>query len=230
MAAIELNNTPLKNDANLQGYWRMEDNWNDSSPNGYTLTPSGSPTFATAQFGKGGSFAAASNQYASITNAAGGNLNITGSQTWIAWVKPTTLANNKRFISKLNTDFSHYRLLYQVADGTLYFLITGLSTNPGLSAILQTGSWQMIAGRYDASLNKLAVFHKIGSTESKNEVDVTGSPGAVTGPFVLSSDSTTGHQNGMMDDVAIFDRALTDAELSAYYNGTLATGNFFQFM
>ena len=36
------------NEAGLVGYWRFNNNYNDSSPNSSTLTPSGSPVFSTS--------------------------------------------------------------------------------------------------------------------------------------------------------------------------------------
>jgi hypothetical protein len=35
------------NESNLQGYFRLENNYNDTTANGNTLTPSGSPVFST---------------------------------------------------------------------------------------------------------------------------------------------------------------------------------------
>ena len=42
----EIYTNHLYSDASLQGYWRLEDNGNDSSPNGYNLTGT-APTLTT---------------------------------------------------------------------------------------------------------------------------------------------------------------------------------------
>src|SRR3990167_8791758 len=93
--AVPIVSTALYNDANLQGYWRLEDGYIDESGNGYTLSPSGSPTFVTGQFQKALNLVNTSSQYANNAAAA---CRITGSQTFICWIKPTGLGTAFRAI------------------------------------------------------------------------------------------------------------------------------------
>ena len=95
----EIRRTALYSDASLQGYWRLETDGTDSSANGYNVSGT-APTYTTGRYGNGGDFEASSSQYLAIAGSSSANLNITGSQTWSAWVKLEGLATNGRIMCR----------------------------------------------------------------------------------------------------------------------------------
>ena len=129
--ALEIINSPLYLDANMQGYWRLEANGNDSSANGYNLAGT-APTHTTGKFGNGADFESASSQYISIANASCPNLAITGSRTLSAWIKVESItASNQGIISKLGESNAYrgYVLRVSGTTGKVAIGITSLTTN-----------------------------------------------------------------------------------------------------
>src|SRR3990172_9013411 len=173
----ELSTLSLGSDANLQGYWRLEDNYTDSSSNAYTLTASGSPVFAAGKFGQAVDLEETSSQYAFRAAASVPNLRITTSQTWGCWVKPES-ANTSRNCAMGILDaaaiHTYVVLKHQgvVSGDAPTFEIAGLT--PALvtaDSALSLGVWQLLVGRYNSSDNTLAIF--INTT--KKSVSVTAS-------------------------------------------------------
>ena len=103
-ARREINANWLLNDANLQGYWRLESDGSDESSNGYDLTNSGA-SFVTGKFGNGVDLELTESDYLYIVDASCPNLEISGSQTWSAWVKAESSVPPGRYaiISKRDT-------------------------------------------------------------------------------------------------------------------------------
>lgn len=163
-------------------------------------------------------FESTSSQYASIANGSCPNLEITGSQTWECWVKPESFANNKRFMGKVNNDFSAYRLLYQLADASVIFVIIGLSDTVGLGAgALVAGVWQHLAGVYDATAGEMYLYI---NGELKDQATVTGTISAVTGTgqFAVGSDGVSGHSDGLIRNARVWNVARTQAQIRADMN------------
>lgn len=226
--AIELFNSTLFSDANLQGYWRLESDCSDSGPNGYNLTEVSTPGHATGMFGNGLDCEASTPSYASLADASCANLEISGSQTWGFWFKPESIgifhapmdkggAANAHGILILNTNYP-------------YFQLTGLTTNPNVThtTAVSAGTWYFICGVYDSANSKL----KIWVNDTKVEVTASGTASDTNGVFYLGQDSGGTDCDGIIDDAFIFNRALTDAEVTARYNGTdaLVSGTFLAFL
>ena len=207
----ELFYSALINDANLQGYWRMEDNWNDSSPNGYNLTATNTPTFVTGKFGKAGNFVAASEQYATHSNPA--NCNVATSQTFLAVIKATSVTDYA--ILGFSGSALEARRRFLTQTSVLKFNADGLTPSVVSSGITLDTGIHFIAARYNSATGKLAIF----VDGSKTEVDVTGSVTNSNSNFSIGKQGVySGFSfDGWIDDVAIFDRALTDLEITNLY-------------
>lgn len=206
----ELFNHYLKNDANLQGYWRMENDWNDSSVNAYHLTPTNSPTFTAGKFNLAGNFASVSSQYASIADVSCPNLEISGNQTLALWFKPTTIAL-MNLIGKNGATNQHQ--LYMDADGKINSNFSGLSvagnTHP---LILVAAQWYFIVFTYDGTNTKIYVDNVV------NSVAATGTTNDTNSPFYFGRDNSGTYLNGVIDDVAVWNRALSANEVKSIYN------------
>ena len=220
----EINTLSLLSDPNLQGYWRMEDNWNDSSANGYNLTANNSPTFVTGKFGKAGNFVSASSQSSSIARASCANIRISGSQSWGCWVNPTTLSSYQAVMGMANTDGSNSATILLSADSgnVVYFTLPGLTTNTQVnsgSATLTTGSWQHIVGVYNTATSTLKIY--INGVEA-NSVTASGSKTDISsGAFRIGARGDASvFVNSAVDDVFIFNRALTADEILTIYRDT----------
>lgn len=220
MAAVELGSTPLFSDANLQGYWKLEANGNDSGPNGYNLSGVNTPTFVTGKFGNGTDLESGSTQYFEIADASCANLEISGSQTWGAWVKPETETGLKGILCKGNS-----KRLW-VNNSVYTFDLSGLTTNSAVTSSVSpvSGSWDFVVGVYDSANSKLKIF----VNGTKTEVTSSGSATDTNSLFHIGNQ--VAHNipyDGIVDDAFVFNRALTDSEVSNLYTGNFSSGSFF---
>lgn len=201
---------------NLQGLWHFNGNLTDSSPNGYTLTNNGS-TDVVAKFGNGRNFVSASSQYATIADASCPNLELSGSQTWVAWVKLATLADFHCVMAKTNTvNSTDHRLLVD-STGAVLFQLTGLSTNIQVTSTnrVTAGIWACLTAVYDSSEQRLKVW----VDGTKTEVVASGSANDSNGDFSVGRLGSAGsfYFNGVIDEVAIYSRAWSDSEVRSYF-------------
>lgn len=215
----ELYQSPLFQKSSLKGYWRGEDNLNDSSPSGYNLTGSGTPTYVTGKAGKAIQFLQASNQYASIADASCPDLEISGSQTWLAWVKPVSIYDYGRFMAKDPAGGTAKNLTLD-NTGAVTFALAGLTTNATITSdeVINTDAFYLVCGVYDSSASKL----KIWINGTKKEVTASGSATDGNGIFTLGRSAYAAfpfQANIQIDEAAIFSEALTDEEVERYYNG-----------
>ncbi len=218
-----IRDTVLFHDTALKGYWLLDGDFKDAFSSSYDLTPNNSPTFVSGQYGQSAQFVAASNQNAYQAIATAPNIDTTGSQTWVCWIKFTTFISYESLMSLANSDGSVNRSLIgsnDSAEHSLYWQIPGLSTaqinTTGFT--FNTGVWYHIAGVYDSAVPELRIYI---NGVSNNSSSTSGTPTAIGGgnpnnAFALASrgDSATVYPlNGVLDDAAIFTRALTAAEI-----------------
>lgn len=207
---LEIKNNALYTDANLQGYWRLESDGTDSSANTYNL--SGTVVgYVTSVFGNGADFEASSSNYLEIAGASCPNLNITGSQTWLAWIKIESLATNGRLFGKKK----NAKEFVVNSDGTLLFQHAGLSAaNISTTTTLSTGVWYHIVFRYNGAKSSIWI-----NGAKDKEIDATGSMTSYATNFALgrNPDTPSDYFDGVIDDAAVFNRALSDAEIEQLY-------------
>lgn len=204
---LELAKTSLVSDANLQGYWRLESDGTDSSGNGYTLSPGTAPTYTTGKFGNGADFETTSSQY--ITRSEAG-LRFNGAKTISCWIKPESLYGDQYFVGLWNSSPNNYYQLKIDSSGGLTFQVGGVSGAVTSDAKVSIGSWYHVAGSWDGTTYSVYVngTKKSGASGgSELSQDAGGFSIGRTGDYA------GGYFDGIIDDVAVFDRALTDAEI-----------------
>ena len=223
MARQAIYQTSLLGDSNLQGYWKAESNVNDSGPNGYNLTASGSPTYVTGAFGTGINLVRASSQYANITEAAAPNLDITSDLTCYAWIKGATFPGVNSVLAKFSNANTGY-ILYVDSAAKLNFTCSGLNTNTTVihTTVMSTGVWYQVVGTYNSTTQKLSAY------VNGVEVQVTAS-GSTTNNAVFfglgasaqgAGDTAANYFDGGIDEAAVFNRALTATEIASLYDGS----------
>ena len=97
-----------------------------------------------------------------------------------------------------------FRPLLTVAGSFVYF-----SGN----TLVQVGQWYHVAMTYDGSFLKLYVNGNLDGSAA-----ATGPIATSTQPFRIGGDETGWFFNGLVDELAFYSRALTDAEVQAIYN------------
>ena len=143
------------------------------------------------------------------------SLNITSTITLSAWVKPTTNITSQNFpmfIAKgINSD---YMLFANSGTGTARmrlgasYLIDSIST-------ISTNVWTHIVGTYDGSNLKIYL-----NGSSDNTVPQSGAIPSTSGSLQIAAANTGNKFNGSIDEVAIWNTALTATQVQSIYDGT----------
>ncbi len=206
-------NPPTK--TGLVGHWKLDEGTgikaNDSSASVNSGTLVGGPTWTTGKLGKALNFNGSS-QY---INA--GTQSVTGSFALSCWVKTNTITVYQRCVEK--GMYSNGWLLgitnlgkadFTVGDGATYRQRAGLTT-------LDTNKWYHITGVYDSSVQKMYIY--LNGVLDNTPLDITG--------YVIANPSNSvqiGAElsasylfNGSIDDVRIYNRTVSVAEIAALY-------------
>jgi len=148
-------------------------------------------------------------------SSAGGSLGTTVKNlqtiTVALWVNPDTIPGSgiARYISLGNEKAV---LRSQNAKLNFYMKIGGALKGISVANVLQAGQYQHIAGTYDGST--LRVYRngsEVGSLAATGTVDTSGSQ-------VFTSSGSESF-DGRLDDIRIYNRALSASEITTLYNG-----------
>jgi hypothetical protein len=214
----------------LVGHWELDETTGtvaaDSSGNGNNGTLMNGPTPSTdipaaiSGFSdRSLSFTAAADT--SVTVPDSPSLGITGSITLSAWIKPTVDATIQQGIVEkwtAATGQSGYFLRLSSGECLTFCLLQApgtveITTTPRAIAL---NVWTHVAGVYDSDTQTLMIY--VNGTQDPT----TGTgPGPVDGPGLLMIGNAQGSNQftGLIDDVRVYSRALTAAEVAALASG-----------
>ena len=244
-AAAEFYCTSLYNDANYLYYYRLEGL--TEAKGGTSLTNVGSMSFNPAMFNNGAD-SGTSNGTKLLYNAN----NYAGQITISAWVKPYAIPAGTGnasgwMIGAVGSSTNHVTngIIYVGNGGAPFVLFArqkqGVAEDDAsYSTTLSTTTFTMLTATWDGASMYLYVNGTQQSSASSSNANGSGSPDATLsmycadpgGYFTGYADNRTsntcgGHPfSGLIDDFVVMSRALTSAEVSGLYNGTLsASGN-----
>ncbi|MCF7836107.1 hypothetical protein K9N08_00405, partial [Candidatus Gracilibacteria bacterium] len=213
----------------LVGYWPMDGDWADDSTNSNNGTAAGGATFTdSGKWGEAGSFDGV-DDYVSAASVDLG-LNGTSEMSISGWFYIDTITPAQRLVQKQIVDgwSSISLMIYAGGSVSLSAQNSSLSQYPtwATSSAITTG-WHHIIGTFDKNnidssdgkiyidgVDQSTTFSALGYTssftiqESSNNLLFGARPVTLTYPF-----------DGKMDDVAIYNRALSATEILQMYNG-----------
>ncbi len=209
----------------LVGYWKFDENTgtavNDSSGWNNNGTINSLPGWISGQVVNALNFRGESfNDYVSVPIPNGiPNSKVTVS----AWINLTADKTPGQFNRIINNNWDvggGAWLLYTNNQGDLYFGVKGLSGieyrdgNPG--SRLQNNRWYHAVGVYDGTTVKVYLNGESGSGNSliPNQTLYAG------GSIDVGGITLTNRMYGKIDDVRIYNRALSDSEIKSLYNAT----------
>jgi hypothetical protein len=147
------------------------------------------------------------------------SLAITNNLTIAAWVKRTGAgSSNEIIVSKYNGGQHSYRLFFHSTDVVRWWLSKDGGTNNRAyldSTITITDTnWHFIAATFESGTLKIYIdgVDKTGSGEG-NISSIFES----TEPLFIGQENSSSYFNGLIDDVRIYDRALSAEEVMAIY-------------
>jgi hypothetical protein len=230
LAAITMAQVPNYVPTNgLVGWWPFNANPNDQSGNGNNLTNNNSVTYGTDRFSQNNASAVFNgiNQTLSRVNP---NLFAGNSDRSISfWINQSgTISNNSSLININNGQngacltSSSIEILSNLNDG---FLFWGRCNDAGWSHTRNLNIWYHVLLTYSNNLAKLYVNNSLLSTSST----LTGVANTIASNLIigggLNSNGSNVYWKGKIDDIGIWNRVLTQTEITALYNGVNCANN-----
>jgi hypothetical protein len=206
----------------LEGYWQFEGDGNDSSTHGRDLTVPAGASYGTGLFGQallvGGNEANAPTRTpfdGGVFDFGLGDFTI---QFWVNWANTAAASGEQILLEKFTGGNGPGWTLTRLSNAQLLFLGSGAGSVTTVSPPnIVLGNWQQFVARRSGT--DLRLFHNGGSvafTTLASGLPITAAPE----PLLLGA--RDGAQNfplkGGADEVAIWSRALTNAEITALYN------------
>jgi len=216
-----LNLSPIYNTKGLVGYWKFDEGSGttayDSSGYNNNGTLYNNPTWTTGKVGGALSFDGV-NEYVDAGNRE--SFNMSNAITIAAWIYPRYSGNNEQLIIykggpglnttgwRVGTKYGYIRIHY--FDGSEQRSITNISYSPNQwYHIVFSG---LVDGGMKAYLNGVVQPTTSGFTNGLT----TNALNLNIGRYSLGSY----YFDGLIDEVRIYNRALSDAEIAAIYNAT----------
>jgi len=202
------------------GYWKFDDPNDiglDSSGMGNNGTPGAGYVsyLSSGRVGGAAQFKAGGN--VGITVPYSSSLDCRGGLTIAAWVKPDVSAGTSAILTKSDTGpvepYALWSSFWKTGNRmAAWFDGASLSDDSGIS--LPAGSWTHIAMTYDGQPHGAVKFYRNGAlvaskTTSADGITVSGSP------VHIGASPCPGPEDfqGLLDEVVLFDRAVSDSEV-----------------
>jgi prepilin-type N-terminal cleavage/methylation domain-containing protein len=198
-------------DASLVGWWKLNGDALDSSGNGNNGAVNGAvPTT--------GATGAANTAYSFASSAVAQNIiapvsSSTGPTTYLAWVKPSALPAEKSTIIESVSPYGNYMSLNTDASLVSYrYGITPAGYQSSGAGTIVLNQWYLTAVTWDGANVKLYINGVLNNT-----VAATGT-GLASSSLLIGAESAARQFVGSIDDVRIYNRALSSTEIAALYS------------
>lgn len=199
----------------LQGYWQFNSDGTDSSGMGRDLSVFGGPTYGTGLFGNAINFTGSVTQFAqrpsndTVFDVGGDDFTIQ------VWVDFQSLVGEQTLFEKFTGGAGPGYTLTKLSGNQIQFFAQGYTALTSGAAALNTTDWQQIIMR--RSGDDLNIFLNNMSIVSNT---VAGSVNPSTNPLLIGErDGSQGFPvNGLVDEVAFWNRGLSDLEIEQLYN------------
>ena len=213
---------PLSDDG-LVGYWKLDEGsgtFADSSGNGNTGTQSGGVSYAqTGKVGKAVGFDGV-NDYARIQTSASTNLNSNFSVSM--WFK--TSVSSGALFDRRPGDNSEIDIFMNTGGGIQTWIRDTLTNKPLLALTglgLSDNQWHNLVYVRDTATDYVYTYVDSALIGSVNDSTTTNLPLNTSTQFGAYGTGSPGAPfNGSIDDVRIYNRALSAAEAQTLYNAT----------
>jgi len=211
----------------LVGYWPFNGNANDASGNGYNGTVNGA-TLTIDRFGNANTAYSFNgiNNFIEVLDALPLRLADTDF-TISVWFQYSSSLNNQSLLSKRTDQFQNGWTL-GIAGGTLPqdsagFVVHQVSggADPKIwsQGVIPTNSWQQVLVVYSLATQTIKFYHNnvLGNTETNFP-----SPNSNTNANLLIGNNNIQpyFMLGQIDDIGIWNRALTEEEITSLYSGS----------
>ena len=212
----------------IVGWWKLDEGAGtsaaDSSGRGNTGTLINTPTWTSSGEINGAlTFLAASSQYVNVPDAP--SLDVVGSWTVSTWVNPTTVpgAGGKKVLAKDDaSNNSNYGIALVNGINGCASLGWRIYFDPGGNVCYVTtinpGTWYHVVGEWDSVGQNLMIYLNgalVATQHIPGGVPTSASGGALE---LGNEPGISAYLNGTLDDVRVYNRALSASEIAKLYN------------
>jgi hypothetical protein len=197
----------------LVGWWKLDEtagNAADSSGNGNTGTWNGTGTshYTAGKFAGGAGFNGTDDYISTNLTSS------TNTFTWSSWVYPTAVSNDQMFLGQgasVNSAFyfrinsSKAYVSVRTTDGGQQILIG--------TTVLQNNTWYLLTTTFDGTYLRIFVNGKLEATSSSITVPLLPWGIGIIGKWTTTQLPFT----GTLDDIRIYNRALSASEVTQLY-------------
>ena len=214
---------------NLVSYWNFDEGSGTKAYDYMKLnnaTLYNNPVWVNGKIGKALKFNGSNYVEAPFSSS----LNLSKQITITAWINPSSITSYSRVVTKSHTSdalpYTLYGLLFdnanhirlEIAKGGTQNAVNGKTTIP-------LSTWTFVVGTYDGSTMKIYVNGVLDTSSSlKGSIDTNNMPLSI-GRSGFGSDYFT----GMIDEVQIWNRALTAGEVLNEYNSVVHLVSYWKF-
>lgn len=209
----------------LVGYWKMDEaSWNGTAgevkdwAGSNHGTAAGGANTTPGKFGNAGNFDG-SNDYVDAGNDASLDLNDT--VTVEAWIKGNSFAAGEHniVVGKGRLCYEGYHISVYDTLPRIYIGEAGNCAQANSPEVISAGQWYHLVGTYDKSLPSNNIKFYVNGVLKAQATQTTGADiSANTLKIGRRSEGANNYFNGTIDDVRIYNRALSSQEVSNLYN------------
>ena len=209
---------------NLVSYWKLDESSGNAadSVGSNTLTNINTTLYVAAKINNGADIETSSIQGFSISDASQTGLDFSDALSFACWVKFESIpaGENSIIVKRVGTDSQrayHWKLNSSTLVGFLWYT-DGATIGGNLSVAWtpSTATW------YYITVTKSGTTVKFYVDSSQQGADQTGSAATIantTAPFEVGHwVDDVGNFDGIIDEIGVWSRALTDAEIISLYN------------
>jgi hypothetical protein len=202
----------------------------DSSGNANTGTLTASSMWTTSFAQSGGTSATFVRASSQTINSAASAVNTTQSLTVAAWVRMTSTAGTEGLVGQAGTTASAFFLKYNSANTAWSFAMPESDVvSPVIDEAVGSGTaavntWTHLVGVYNATAGSMRLY--INGTLNANAAHTVtwNATGKAFAGRLHWANVDQNYFDGQLDDIRIWNRALSDTDVSDLYNATATTG------
>ncbi|MCX8016044.1 MAG: prepilin-type N-terminal cleavage/methylation domain-containing protein [Patescibacteria group bacterium] len=217
-----INLSPIFNNSGLVGYWSFDEGSDtiayDYSGNNNHGTLYNGPQWVNGKIGKALSFDGM-DDYVDCGTSTVFDMN-TNDFTIAVWARAISGISRRGIINKggWSGSVKGYAIQQAYTPANKYYFVvmddTGYKGVP--TSLLETWDWSFIVGK--KTTNHIEVWTN-GMNSSAYDTTINSLSNPIK-PFEIGKSATTEFFNGLIDEVRIYNRALSEAEIKALYNAT----------
>ncbi|WP_432841102.1 LamG-like jellyroll fold domain-containing protein [Dactylosporangium sp. CA-092794] len=153
-------------------------------------------------------------------------LNTTQSYSVSAWVKLNSFSGESTFVGQGGDNIGAFFVLYHSGNGKWTFIAPNTdSQNPSAwnnataGTAVATNQWVHLVAVFDASTKRMSLYaNNVRGTDATNPTPFNSTGGTFIGGTHGRLGGPSWKLNGAVDNVQVFQRALTDADVAALWN------------